>query len=663
MKSYLLLLFGLLLFVFVPQIHAQAQITTGLRFVCLDAQWCKDAACPSGKTHVHRTALSSTTTKAVTSSKTYITECVDVDGEVICTTGNRELDIELFATVDTTNLSEAEKDQWDHLKVLQNKAGYSLTQEQSYGIYHLDQGSTQQVQYVQKDLNDPQGLTVNSDGRGNVIPMEWQSYTQKERMRKFMMWNKIQGTSSVPREGEGQKQADLPFIFRSSSCSGNSYDPYGKAFDINTLEPIPGVGVTLKQYDIATNNEVAITIANPNVRPYLTSSTGHFSFLVVDGNYTLNPVQASYVHAVTADAALMPPNANRIYSDFYYADSPVIRQRGVVEHRDVVMKAINGTGNTFPLEILDQNTQENNGKLIYEGVVSHPFVLLNVEICSPGPTGSCVFNKQFNHRNGGPDKNGKFKLTLDQSTLFNGQSYKMKFVKQDLTSATLTRRDLTIDGAISWVHEVIQKIVGVVHAQEGDTVESIINPIPLYLEGYAYDNAGNIMPNAIVGIYVSFSEAPIYSMTADSNGYFRITSEYAPATEYSLRFTSTAEPENMSYQSTSQFLANNNEFIEAEKINPYKFASSTTNPRRNVTPSFVPQQKISPLVTEVSPTIVMTPSGTEEATTTTSSSKNPVYLIGAVLLILLGGAGVMLAIYVYKKRSSDDGMSKTNTTE
>jgi len=650
MKKYLVLLFGLCLFVFVPQIHAQPQMNTGLRFVCLDAQWCKDAACPSGKQHVHRTALSSTTTKAVTSSKTYVTECVDVDGEVICTTGNRALDIELFGPADVTGMSEAEKDQWDHLKLLQSKAGYSLNLEPSYGIYHFDPATNQ---YVQKDLNNPQGLVVQSDGQGNIIPMEWQSYTQILRMRKFMMWNKIQGSNNIPLEGEGQKQADLRFIFRSSSCAGNAYDPYGKVFDMNTLEPIPGVDVTLKQYDIATNNEVEITIANPNVRPYKTSSTGQFSFLVVDGNYALVPIQSEYVHAMTTDAALLPINTSRIYSDLYYADSPVIRQRGVIQHRDIVMKAKNGTGNTFPLKILDQNTQESNGKLIYEGFISHPFALLNVEVCTP-TAGGCVQSKEFNHRNGGPDKNGKFKITLDQSTLLNGQNYKMKFVKQDLTTATLTQTRPSIDGAVAWVQSMVQKLVGIVHAQETTAVERVVNPIPLYLEGYAYDNEGNIMPNATVGVYVSFSEAPIYSMTADNNGYFRITSEFIPATEYSLRFTSNAEKENVSYQSTSQFLANNNEFIEAEKIKPYKFASSTTNPRRNVTPSFVPQQKISPLVTEVSPTAAMAPSGTQKEATTTTTARNPMYLIGAVLLILLGGAGVMLAIYVYKKRSPED---------
>jgi len=682
MKKYIILLFGLFLLAFVPEIHAQPQQSSGLRFACLDAEWCNNATCPSGSSHVHRTALSNSaeTSKKAVPGKTYITECVEVkgfitgpyglSGDIICTTGNSDLDKELFCDVavgTTGGLSQAQLDQCDHYaRLKQPDVDYKLDRDSSYGIYHLNtQTGAPANQYVQKNINDPSSLVVQANGSGVVAPMEWQSYTEKSRMRKFLFWNKIVGTQDVPQDGVGQKQADLPFVYRSSLCSGNSYDPYGKAFDMMTLEPIPDVQISLKQYDTASNAEVNITIANPNiVNPFFTGPTGHFAFVVVDGNYVLSPVHPDYTHAQTTDAVLLPINASRIYSDFYYTDSPVIRQRGAIQHRDVVMKPNNGTGNTFPLVKIDEFTEEKNGKLIYSGYLSHPFVLLSVEICTPGATAICTPYKEFNHRNGGPDKMGKFSITLDQSALQIGQYFNMKFTKQDLTTATLTSNGSLIGKMVAWVKSMLTNSIGVVQAQDSNTLESKIEPIPVYLEGYAYDNEGNIMQNATVGVYVSFSEAPMYQMNTDSNGYFRITSEYIPATEYSIRFTSTNDPNIVSYQTTSQLLANNKSFIEAEKINPYKFASSTTNPRRNVTPSFVPQQKISPLVTEVSPTIMMTPSGTEEATTTTTtSSKNPVYLIGAMILILIGGVGVMLAIYVYKKRSSDDGMSKTNTTE
>ena len=672
MKKYLVLLFGLFLFVFVPQIHAQPQVKSGFRTVCLDAKWCKDdGVCPSTKKHVHRTALSTQTLKAVPSSPSYIFECVAADPDPICTTGNSELDI-LLTCPDTSKMTPDQiRENCDgYWKLTQDPTrdiGYDLRHAGDYGIWHLDPASNT---YVQKNHANKDELMLQSDGQGNLIPVEWQSYTKESRMRKFLVYNTITGTAAVPQDGStSQTQGTLPFTFRSSDCSGNAYDPYGIVFDMMTLEPIPNVEVTLKQFSTTSNAEVAITNANPFVvNPFKTSEIGYFTFYVVDGNYTLTPAHSNYTQASLTDVSLLPVNANRIYSDFYYSDSPVIRQRGNIEHRDIVMKpnASNPQGYTYPLEMLDETRQEKSGKLIYSGYLSHPFVLLDVEICTPGTPATCTFYKQFNHRNGGPDKTGKFVITLDQSLLDPnlGQYFNMKFTKQDLVTATLTQEKSVMGKYVAWVRGIVDKAIGVVHAQDGNTIESKVEPIPVYLEGFAYDNEGSIIPNATVGVYMYlFSGSPMYETTADANGFFRITTENIPSAEYSLRFTSPENAENISYQSTSQFLANNSEFLTAEKINPYKSTNANTNPRRNITPSFVPQQKISPLVTEVSPTAAMAPSGTEEATTTTTTSRNPMYLIGAVLLILLGGAGVMLAVYVYKKRSSEDGAPKADKTE
>jgi len=661
MKKYFILFFGLFLFVFVPGIHAQPQNKSGFKPVCLDAQWCRDVNCPSGAKHVHRSALSTTNFKAVPSSPSYILECVEADPDPICTTGNSELDIELFCPDKSKMNDEQIEQQCNHYgKLIQADIGYSLTKDGTYGIWHFD---PQLNKYIRKDETDKQSLIVQSDGQGNIIPIEWQSFTPSERMRKFMVYNDIEGTADVSREGGSLSQATLAFIFRSEDCKGNAYDPDGVVFDMMTLEPIPHAQVTLEQLNAVSNDPVDISIANPHiVNPFPTSSLGYFTFYVVDGNYVLIPVHPDYDQALSVDSSLLPVNANRIYSDFYYQDSSVIRQRGEKEHRDIVMKPKNGVGYHYDIELLDETKREENGRLLYSGFLSHPFVLLNVEICTPGATEVCNLYKEFDHRNGGPDIKGKFNITLDQSVLdiAAGQYFNMKFEKQDLVTATLTRQTNIVDHLISWVKQISARSIGTVHAQNKSTLESKVEPIPVYLEGYAYDNTGSIIPNATVGVYMYlFTQRPIYQTSADANGFFRITTEHIPSAEYTLRFTSPENPENVSYQTTSQFLANNNAFIKAEKIKPYKSTSTSTNPRKNVTPSFVPQQKISPLVTVVSPTQSPVTTGGDKATTTTATSRNPVYLVGAVLLILLAGAGVMLAMYVYKKRSQEEAPPKT----
>lgn len=655
MNKLILLIIGVIFFTFSPSVQAQQPSLSGLRFNCLDAKWCNSSACPSGTQHVHRSGLSSTSKKAVTNSKTYITECVDgiagVVGGVVCTTGNSTLDIELFCGTDLTGLTPAQIAQCDHYSRLrQPDVGYSIDKDSLYGLYRFDKVTNQ---YVKLDPSLPLTLTVKSDSLGNLPNMEWQSYTPAERMRKFFMWNVIPSTTSVQKEGGGHSIAEIPFIFRSESCSGNSYDPEGRIFDMKTLEPIPNSQITLRQFDSGTMQEVEITLANPNiVNPFFAGKNGHYAFLVVDGYYALSPVSLNYTHAALADAPLLSSNSSKIYYDLYYADSPVIRQFGKMEHRDIVMKPVNNVGYTHPLEILDETAIENNGTYIYSGFLSHPFVLLDIEICSPGTPSTCTFYKRYNKSNGGPDVNGKFKIALDQSVLKSGQYFKRTFTKQNLATAPLSFIQKQWTKLKTIINKYFTKGINI-YAQESqetnDNLVSTLEPIPLYIEGFAYDNDGNIIPNATVSIYVTFSERSVYTTNADANGYFRITSEYIPATSYSLRFTSLENPDNVSYQSTSQFLGNNKVFIEKEKIKPFKFASSSTNPRRNVTPSYIPEKKISPLVTNVTVTKAVSPSAPSSPTNTTVS-RNPMYLVGAVLMILIAGVGVMLVVYMYKKK-------------
>src|SRR3990167_4146327 len=106
---------------------------------------------------------------------------------------------------------------------------------------------------------------------------------------------------------------------------------------------------------------------------------------------------------------------------------------------------------------------------------------------------------------------------------------------------------------------------------------------------------------------------------------------------------------------TSQFLAQNKEFIAAEKIDPYLKTTRTSNPRRNVTPTFVPSGSTTVVPNPTDTALAQEPTQAPQVgeTTPAGGQSNTVALVAAVLLLLLAAAGILLAVYLYKKRMTE----------
>ncbi len=649
--------FFIFLFLLTIQVNAQDPAEfEGLRFVCLNQTRCR-AEGDCSTINLHRTKL---TTRAevkgiANDPNTYVTECLEIDQggvpKTVCTTGNATLDKELFCG--DPNSSDP---QCDHLQILKDTSEYSITEgitDENYGVYHKESG-----QLVKKD--PPTKIATNAIGDIASGEIEWQSYTPHENLRKFLIWNKTEHREDLQDPSKsglgGQQQADLNFLFRSSSCVGEQWDPYGKVFDITTLEPLSGANVTLKQYNSATKlyEEAFANVNNPNItNPYLTGIFGKFNFIVQDGSYTLTPALGGYIHPTSQEGAGLTPDLrnrmNKIYTNIYYSNSDPIRQQGAIQQRDVPMQlAAGGTPVKSPLKILTELEQvQSNGQIIYSGKVSHPFAELKIEVCDTA--GVCGAPKVYTAQEGGPDKDGKFKVTLDQKELVQGQTFKKTFTPVDLATAPLVQIPSWLSKTISF----LGTFIGSVEAQEQSrSVSSTSQPIPTYIEGYAYDTDGNLLPNAVVGIYVSFSNNPVYQTRTNEQGYFKITSDKLPTTGYSIGYATAPNEKAKSKVTTSQFLQQNKEFTAAEKVNPYMFATASTDPRRNVTPAFVPQSKIAAVSNEfkdTEPTVTTSPA--EPATV--QAGANNLLLIGAILLLLVATVGTLLGVYLYKKKMQD----------
>ncbi len=403
--------------------------------------------------------------------------------------------------------------------------------------------------------------------------------------------------------------------------------------------------------DIASQNNLLI------INPYPTYNTGYFNFLLNPGKYyRLDASLAGYNLMSKTESAKIPANASKIYfdsrtrrTDFWFSDSDAFYQGTTLLHKDIPLMPTDGIGHSYGMEILTKNKyQSNDGKyIIYEGRVSHPFARLVVRTCSGDPE-ACNSPVIYTSKQGGPDEFGKFKIQLDQTVLKAGEKYQPTFEKVSLINTPLAQNNV-LKKVMSWVQKAV---FGEVQAQENTQItDDPIQPIVSYIEGFAYDTDGNLMPGAQVGLYVDMMSQPVYYTTANENGYYKITSENIPNADYVIKYTS-ADGQKTSTLTTSQFAKQNEEFTTLEKINPYSQATKATDPRRNVTPSYVPEAKISALPNEF-PQTEPTTQEAPPATETAQQGNNNMFLIGAIMLLLVATAGTLIGVYLYKKKTQE----------
>jgi len=623
----------------------------GLQYSCLKTEWCINSQnCSSN--HVHRVKLSTDkdTSAAPSSQESYITECIEIvdptsnTPKTVCTTGSSDLDKELFC-----GSSNPDPSSCDFFQKLQTEIGYSQSPSEDYGIYFLNAAT---------NLLEKKGPTkVITDALGNMNPavVEWQSYTPQNHERRFLLWSHVtEDTAPTQGQSSGQKQGTLTFPSLSTICQGVSWDPEGIVYDMETGIPL---NTTQLQIDYSTQVSGPFQKATSGIgeilppgteNPMQTTVGGFYRFYGSEGYYTIKPTHSVYGHFVkdtlpiaTLISSMYAPSLN------YYANSaPIFEKAGVRKIQNIPMVLKPGqTRPPFTFQVLSNIAQVNaKGEMVMTGKVNAPATVI-LEICSnlSGIT-NCHDRKEYVPGSGGasPSNNFTYALTASQKDLKNGENYIITFKQVNpLLAQSLPRR------IAQNILNLISSIISVVHAEEPNGIQLLIEPVPTYLEGYAYDRSGISIPNALISIYVSFSPPPLYQTYANAQGYFRITSEHLPRDPYTIKFKGQSDIEVT--LSTSQFLAQNNEFFVTENVNPYSDVTESNNPRAKITPSFLPR------VGESSMSITKKPQKDISPTVIQEQQKPPqqslaVYMAMLVFLIIV----VIVAVILYiKKRKSD----------
>lgn len=494
-------------------------------------------------------------------NETYLVECLSYTKnnqlKWICTTGNSQVDLSAFGS--------------DNFSQLSTDVSYSLTRDESYGIYRIENQQAIKIGSKTYTTGPSSGLMIK-DSNTVVSVFEWQSYTPEGHERKFYFFQKIPPVTNPDNGAGGQQQAtSFDWINADKDCAVVRWDPAGRVFDAYSLEPIPNARVFLTkdkgEGQFVDASELELGIVNPQT----TGPQGNFSYFVSDGNYKLTVLNLPNLGYQKLADSLTDINLN--YKNIYYylengvkttyiypaETGEIIQQRGKLQYRDIPLLPASPEGRTYDLAVISgfQSVDRLTGNFIFEGAVSHPFTNISIY-------GVTVDNEEELIIQQAADNFGRYKIVFAQNKEGrNYKEFKVNFDKVDLRSIVSPQSNFNLKRLVGWFKNRF-----LVFSQERkNRLTFTLNPIPTYIEGIAYDEKGNILANQEIKVYIEGSNIPYSSVRTDEKGFYILASNQLPNMPYHLGYTlPTGKTQVIT---TAQVINDNKDLLSSSKINYY----------------------------------------------------------------------------------------------
>lgn len=506
---------------------------------------------------------------------------------------------------------------------------------------------------------DPPDNPLTTDGNGKFPPITWKSETHPGTNHRWMAMNYFNPQTSKCDTAGAQQQCTFTFDSVAGKCVSIGWDPKGIVFDSVSLEPIPRVDVRLfvevdGKYIPATIKNTQSVIQNP----YRTLRDGEYEFYVQPGKYKLEINDARYKFVANPK---IDPNWSKAYgiapATIYKPDEVIVQESNEIQFRDVPLEPV-GQPYRGNVVLMDEGFQRldkvNDIMFIEQARFSHPFT--KVFVCKngfakahPDKTEVCADPNDPNKL--GPD--GLAVVDADHLGQFTVEIPLAKVKPQDMPFIIRGRKvPLTNKSQSTGRESLLDKVLSLipfarVNAQEDtSSEEGLIDPILNYIQGYAYDAGGNLLPGATVGVYFTYSNKAYYETKADNKGFFKIASENLPEMPYVIRYTSN-NGATTSTVTTSQFLTQNEDYLTKNDINLFTFADESG--KRPV--AFPPQNKegLKTVDFYANRQANLTPQEQDERAEVLSSQANMV-LVSLILFILFLLAAGGMFFYIRKKR-------------
>ena len=455
---------------------------------CLKSQYYVGPVKPAGKTD-HRLRLTGLGFPPAP-TPIHIVGCVATSGGTKCTTGNNTLDAELELSKDSNHAFIVQPDN------PMTTSDYNGTIDKV--VYSHTTDSTVHAFYAIL-LNEP----IIDERTGGTI--QYKKINFKEDITK---------------------------------CTAVRWDPYGRVFDSQSLEPIPNVKVTI--LDVNKNPVGLPGLINPDV----SAINGAFNFLVEAGSYYLSPQPPKgYVFTNNPD---LDPGYIKAYFNLYRPADLILEKEGQPEHRDIPLDpAENEPYRSSPSSInfaVLPIPGANQTKIV--GQVSHPLTIVTLS-----QNGKEIAKTWA-------DKMGFYEFLIDNQNIIQGVKIIPHFTKVNLVeNLTQTKTEKSVLGKI---FDYIKSFFKKKTAASAVAFGTPINPVPRYVEGY-------LDPSALVNIKLSMSDKIYWQTKTDEKGFLVVLPQNLPVLDYYLEVI----PQNATHYTltTSEFIEKNKNYLNSNNIN------------------------------------------------------------------------------------------------
>lgn len=499
--------------------------------------------------------------------------------------------------------------------------------------------------YKFEGITDLTGKVINTnpiqtDGNGDFTPVIWGDATTKGVNRQWLGFFETSDSGLGGSPQGALQQGEINFDFSESNCVKIGWDPYGRVFDSQTLEPVMGASVKLfKKTDSGSFVPASFVdaIAGQIINPQITKEDGGFNFIVVDGTYKLE-VSGSGLTFPINNISEIHQNYSQAYYDIYPAlTGEEIIQKGKIEHRDIPVKTSTLANNP---PVLMQYFYERGS---VTGLVSHPLTTINF-YTKKIDNGSEVRYRLIGSVKA--DKMGRFDFHFDESSFDQKQNEffgEIELIKTDLTQLTTSRiKKLFLN--------LFARFFPLANAQGLQSTTIKFQPIPSYIEGYAYDKNGKVISKAQVLVMINNILEPYYKTLANEKGYYRISSEFLPKQSYYLVYKT---PTGSSIKTTtSDFIKQNDNYLAENKVDLNK-----------------PQNKQGELITIKKPSVTQSTSlknqkdqqdkkiDNNQKTISTENKNNKLMFLILVILFLILLLAVVFVYFIKKKQTDQSNLT------
>lgn len=327
-------------------------------------------------------------------------------------------------------------------------------------------------------------------------------------------------------------------------CIGVFWDPYGRVFDSVSFEPLAENDARVAVLD---KDGVYVDLPSNNVS---IDFMGKYNiFLKDDGYYKLN-VSELKSHEYTF--VTLDPKYKDLYHKTFIPGDPAFFEKASAPQRiDIAVKP---KSTPYQRQI---GYSYINQKVIYDsGVqyalvefrVTHPLTVVRTNVAEASMT--CAETNSSR-----TDKDGFCTMAIPLAN----------YPQDGLQIQLLKDKKYYLYGEI--INEEASQIdASLLTKNNMSSFTETLNPILQTIEGFAYDENGATIPNAIVKVLYSETKQTILTTTADEAGFFFISRKYLPPLEYYLEFQNPITSAIIS-RTTAQFVKQNRNYIESKKIN------------------------------------------------------------------------------------------------